>query len=84
MESVYLEVPAIRSRCGNVDCLGFKMKFMVKTYKQIRDSIVVSIPACHAGDPGSIPGLGVSFSFIFLRTICLVRLLSLQVNVHSF
>ena len=21
-------------------------------------SIVVSIPACHAGDPGSIPGLG--------------------------
>jgi hypothetical protein len=26
-----------------------------------RGSIVVSIPACHAGDPGSIPGLGVSF-----------------------
>ncbi|WVZ82920.1 hypothetical protein U9M48_030126 [Paspalum notatum var. saurae] len=24
-------------------------------------SIVVSIPACHAGDPGSIPGNGVSF-----------------------
>jgi hypothetical protein len=24
-----------------------------------RGSIVVSIPACHAGDPGSIPGLGV-------------------------
>jgi hypothetical protein len=24
----------------------------------IRGSIVVSIPACHAGDPGSIPGLG--------------------------
>jgi hypothetical protein len=22
---------------------------------------VVSIPACHAGDPGSIPGLGDSF-----------------------
>ena len=22
------------------------------------DSIVVSIPACHAGDPGSIPGQG--------------------------
>jgi hypothetical protein len=22
---------------------------------------VVSIPACHAGDPGSIPGLGVNF-----------------------
>ena len=26
---------------------------------QIRGSIVVSIPACHAGDPGSIPGRGV-------------------------
>ena len=23
-----------------------------------RDSIAVSIPACHAGDPGSIPGRG--------------------------
>ena len=22
---------------------------------------MVSIPACHAGDPGSIPGLGVLF-----------------------
>ena len=26
-----------------------------------RGSIVVSIPACHAGDPGSIPGSGVTF-----------------------
>ena len=26
-------------------------------------SIVVSIPACHAGDPGSIPGRGASFRF---------------------
>ena len=26
--------------------------------KQGRCSIVVSIPACHAGDPGSIPGNG--------------------------
>ncbi|CAK9256028.1 unnamed protein product [Sphagnum jensenii] len=25
---------------------------------QSRCSIVVSIPACHAGDPGSIPGSG--------------------------
>ena len=25
----------------------------------ILDSIEVSIPACHAGDPGSIPGRGV-------------------------
>ena len=28
---------------------------------------MVSIPACHAGDPGSIPGLGVFFfAFFFL------------------
>lgn len=26
---------------------------------EILDSIVASIPACHAGDPGSIPGRGV-------------------------
>ena len=28
-------------------------------FKQIRCSIVVSILACHAGDPGSIPGGGI-------------------------
>ena len=28
-----------------------------------RCSIVVSIPACHAGDPGSIPGNGVFFFY---------------------
>ena len=28
----------------------------------IRGSIVASIPACHAGDPGSIPGRGVLFT----------------------
>ena len=27
----------------------------------LHDSIVVSIPACHAGDRGSIPRRGVSF-----------------------
>ena len=30
---------------------------------QIRGSIVVSISACHADDPGSIPGRGVPFTF---------------------
>jgi hypothetical protein len=30
-------------------------------FMKFRGSIVVSIPACHAGDPGSIPGLGVIF-----------------------
>ena len=29
-------------------------------HNQIRGSIVVSISACHAEDPGSIPGRGVS------------------------
>ncbi|KAB8108380.1 hypothetical protein EE612_043997, partial [Oryza sativa] len=33
-----------------------------------RCSIVVSIPACHAGDPGSIPGNGVSH--VFFSTPC--------------
>ena len=29
--------------------------------QQLHDSIVVSIPACHAGDRGSIPRRGVLF-----------------------
>ena len=33
----------------------------------ILDSIEVSIPACHAGDPGSIPGRGDQFFYIILR-----------------
>ena len=35
-----------------------------KSLSTSRCSIVVSIPACHAGDPGSIPGNGV-FVFLF-------------------
>ena len=31
------------------------------TSPQLHDSIVVSIPACHAGDRGSIPRRGVFF-----------------------
>ena len=34
------------------------------TSEQIRVSIVVSIPACHAGDPGSIPGRGAFFFYL--------------------
>ena len=30
--------------------------------RHLHDSIVVSIPACHAGDRGSIPRRGVFFS----------------------
>ena len=32
-------------------------------FLHLHDSIVVSIPACHAGDRGSIPRRGVSFFF---------------------
>ena len=32
---------------------------MMHVYYQVPCSIVVSISACHAGDPGSIPGVGV-------------------------
>ena len=44
---------------------------MQSPLQEILDSIVVSISACHAEDPGSIPGRGVltfffSFSFFFL------------------
>ena len=42
----------------------------VCTSSYFRGSIVVSIPACHAGDPGSIPGLGVTiFDSSFERFI---------------
>ena len=34
----------------------------------IRDSIVVSISACHADDPGSIPGRGVFVSPLFIQS----------------
>ena len=37
----------------HVSILVFKLKFI------LRGSIVVSISACHAEDPGSIPGRGV-------------------------
>ena len=32
--------------------------------EHILNSIVVSIPACHAGDPGSSPGRGDFFYFL--------------------
>ena len=49
----------------------------------IPDSIVVSIPACHAGDPGSIPGQGVSFflnkqNLIYIFITYLLTILFLQ------
>ena len=42
----------------------------------ILDSIEVSIPACHAGDPGSIPGRGDQFfAFLFAELICQTQIL---------
>ena len=41
----------------------------VYRYLNIPDSIVVSISACHAEDPGSIPGRGASFC-IFCQESC--------------
>ena len=48
---------------------------------------MVSIPACHAGDPGSIPGRGVSFTYYvgkcskyFQETRCRFHL-GIHVNV---
>ena len=48
-----------------VICRGIILVFNQLQSAGFRDSIVVSISACHADDPGSIPGRGV-FSF-FLR-----------------
>ena len=44
--------------CGSIPHVGKKKNVC-------RDSIAVSIPACHAGDPGSIPGRGVFFIVAF-------------------
>ena len=47
--------------CALVVQLKIQQNCMQKSFTQaILDSIEVSIPACHAGDPGSIPGRGVT------------------------
>ena len=43
--------------CNHCSAKYCELKFVVDV--QIRGSIVVSISACHADDPGSIPGRGV-------------------------
>ena len=47
--------------CSTVSPTGrFRLQDVQKVERSsIRDSIVVSISACHADDPGSIPGRGV-------------------------
>ena len=39
-------------------------------FECLHDSIVVSIPACHAGDRGSIPRRGASFILEFYALPC--------------
>ena len=44
---------------------------------------MVSIPACHAGYPGSIPGRGAFFNyFTFLCFICLLRLIWADIKLN--
>ena len=45
----------------------FTFHVKIKSPNTVRGSIVVSIPACHAEDPGSIPGRGDSFRESELR-----------------
>ena len=50
-------------------CIGMYLLFIYKILRSqhsILVSIVVSIPACHAGDRGSIPRRGDFFSFVFM------------------
>ena len=46
----------------------------------IRGSIVVSIPACHAGNPGSIPGLGAFFRGLIIIIFMIKKLKKLIDN----
>ena len=47
--------------CCHAEMLAFTVLVVALDLSlfSVLDSIVVSIPACHAGDPGSIPGRGV-------------------------
>ena len=44
--------------------IGFKIFPKFSEIDSIRDSIVASIPACHAGDRGSIPRRGVKMNML--------------------
>ena len=51
----------------------------------LHDSIVVSIPACHAGDRGSIPRRGVLFlSFFRFTFVANVRPILCEIHYNSF
>ena len=60
------------SKCGLVcnahECASFSRiaivyVFVNQLFHVVLDSIVVSISACHAEDPGSIPGRGAPFLY---------------------
>ena len=61
--SISVNLPAKESSSSHTRRTPFMYSKWALIFEQIRDSIVVSIPACHAGDPGSIPGRGVFFYF---------------------
>ena len=48
-------------------CHAEQLATIRKFISQIRDSIVVSISACHAEDPGSIPGRGVLLAATWMQ-----------------
>ena len=51
---------------------------------RVLGSIVVSIPACHAGDRGSIPRRGgAEFFFLFILTRALVIAISSEIFVFT-
>ena len=57
-----------------IKCMN-NIREMINKIVQIRDSIVVSIPACHAGNPGSNPGRGV---FYFKKNNNILNILTLK------
>ena len=82
-----MKLTAIVIHCGRLGVLDRYAPQMLSSYKNvilssssclILDSIVVSISACHAEDPGSIPGRG-GEHFFFSFSLSLFSLL-----VHDF
>ena len=72
--------PGFKSRRGNffggvfffgVVLVSQKIRPLARVDQPFRGSIVVSIPACHAGDPGSIPGLGALFLLLIFASFFL-------------
>ncbi len=50
--------------------IPLRFRIILTEEASFRDSIVVSISACHADDPGSIPGRGVIINFCFMAEKC--------------